>query len=116
MSDAKNRGPTLRIVATCDNCEFHFVRPDGRRYCDAQDGRRMDHAGVSPDCPHLMTPRSMTTAAIVSALAAIESPIAVADYPERIYCPLCKAECGDHTAQCPWRMAREYIGASAPFR
>lgn len=49
------KGPTFVVTLTCDGCEFQFVRPDGRRYCDAQDGRRMDHNGVSPECPHLAT-------------------------------------------------------------
>lgn len=46
------RGPKLIIVATCDGCEFHHVKPDGQRYCDALDGMRIEHPGVPERCPH----------------------------------------------------------------
>lgn len=61
---------------------------------------------------------------IVSALAECDPPTASDnnyESPQGTYCLLCfgrgpYSQPEGHAATCPWRMAREYIGASAPFR
>lgn len=54
------RGPRLVFSLTCDGCECHNVKPDGRRYRRALNGSRMDHDGVHEDCPHLGAPLTAT--------------------------------------------------------
>ena len=62
------RGPRLVFSLTCDGCECHNVKPDGRRYCEALNGRRMDHDGVHEGCPHLGALGTITQASAVVGL------------------------------------------------